>query len=295
MLETLETLIKDLGMGYKLLFIVLAIAGGLILSKLIHFFMNRMLKKAADKLNVDPTNYNFLKNAVSFLIFIIVVIISFYSIPELKSIGVSLLASAGILAAIIGFASQQAFSNIISGIFIVIFKPFRVGDFIKIGNLHHGTVEDITLRHTIIKNPENRRVIIPNSVISSETILNSTIADPKVCSFLEIGISYKSNIDKAIEIIQDKAITHPNFLDNRSDDEKEADSHPILVRVISLGDSSILLRAYVWAADSGKGFVMKCDLLKSIKEQFDIDEIEIPFPHQTVYLRQESPLKITKE
>ncbi|MBI9059314.1 MAG: mechanosensitive ion channel family protein [Labilibaculum sp.] len=295
MLETLETLIKDLGMGYKLLFIVLAIAGGLILSKLIHFFMNRMLKKAADKLNVDPTNYNFLKNAVSFLIFILVIIVIFYSIPELKSVGVSLLASAGILAAIVGFASQQAFSNIVSGIFIVIFKPFRVGDFIKIGNLHHGTVEDITLRHTIIKNPENRRVIIPNSVISSETILNSTIADPKVCSFLEIGISYKSNIDKAIEIIQDKAITHPNFLDNRSDDEKEADSHPILVRVISLGDSSILLRAYVWAADSGKGFVMKCDLLKSIKEQFDIDEIEIPFPHQTVYLRQESPLKITKE
>ncbi len=295
MLETLETLIKDLGMGYKLLFIVLAIAGGLILSKLIHFFMNRMLKKAADKLNVDPTNYNFLKNAVSFLIFILVIIVIFYSIPELKSVGVSLLASAGILAAIVGFASQQAFSNIVSGIFIVIFKPFRVGDFIKIGNLHHGTVEDITLRHTIIKNPENRRVIIPNSVISSETILNSTIADPKVCSFLEIGISYKSNIDKAIEIIQDKAITHPNFLDNRSDDEKEADSHPILVRVISLGDSSILLRAYVWAADSGKGFVMKCDLLKSIKEQFDINEIEIPFPHQTVYLRQESPLKITKE
>lgn len=295
MLETLETLIKDLGMGYKLLFIILAIVGGLILSKLIHFFMNRMLKKAADKLNVDPTNYNFLKNAVSFLIFILVVIVIFYSIPELKNLGVSLLASAGILAAIVGFASQQAFSNIVSGIFIVIFKPFRVGDFIKIGNLHHGTVEDITLRHTIIKNPENRRVIIPNSVISSETILNSTIADPKVCSFLEIGISYKSNIDKAIAIIQNQAVSHPNFLDNRSDEEKEADSHPILVRVISLGDSSILLRAYVWAADSGKGFVLKCDLLKSIKEQFDIDEIEIPFPHHTVYLRQESPLKITKE
>lgn len=295
MLETLETFLKDLGMGYKLLFILSAILGGLILSKLIHFFMNRMLKKAADKLNVDPTNYNFLKNAVSFLIFILVVIVIFYSIPELKSVGVSLLASAGIFAAIVGFASQQAFSNIISGIFIVIFKPFRVGDFIKIGELHHGTVEDITLRHTIIKNPENRRVIIPNSVISSETILNSTIADPKVCAFLEIGISYNSSIDKAIEIIQNQALAHSNFLDNRNDDDKATELHPIVVRVINLGNSSILLRAYIWAADSGKGFVMKCDLMKSIKEQFDRDGIEIPFPHQTVYLRQESPLKITKE
>ncbi|MGQ1909547.1 mechanosensitive ion channel family protein [Marinifilum sp. RC60d5] len=295
MLETLETLIKDLGIGYKLLFILMAAAAGLILSKLIHFFMNRMLKKAANKLNVDPTNYNFLKNAVSFLIFIVVIIIIFYSIPELKNLGMSLLASAGILAAIVGFASQQAFSNIVSGIFIVIFKPFRVGDFIKIGELHFGTVEDITLRHTIIKNPENRRVIIPNSVISSETILNSTIGDAKICAFLELSISYNSNIDKAIEIIQNQALEHPNFLDNRSDTDKLENIPPVIVRVISLGDSGILLRAYIWAADSGKSFVMKCDLNKSIKEEFDKNNIEIPFPHQTVYLRQETPLKITKE
>ncbi|MDM8159960.1 mechanosensitive ion channel family protein [Labilibaculum sp. K2S] len=294
MIETLEALLKNLGIGYKVLFILTTIITGLIISKLLHFFMNRMLKKASDLLNVDPTNYSFLKNAVSFLIFIIMIIIIFYSIPELKSVGVSLMASAGILAAILGFASQQAFSNIISGIFIVIFKPFRVGDFIKIGELHHGTVEDITLRHTVINNPENRRVIIPNSVISSETILNSSITDPKICTFLEIGISYSSSIDKAIEIIQNQALNHPNFYDNRTEAEKNENKDKVGVRVINLGDSSVTLRAYVWAEDSGKAFVMKCDLLKSIKEQFDKDGIEIPFPHQTVYLRQDKPLKITQ-
>ncbi|WP_320019532.1 mechanosensitive ion channel family protein [Labilibaculum manganireducens] len=294
MIETFEALLKNLGIGYKLLFILVTIISGFLISKLIQFFMSRMLKKASDLLNVDPTNYSFLKNAVSFLIFTIVVIIVFYSIPELKSVGVSLMASAGILAAILGFASQQAFSNIISGIFIVIFKPFRVGDFIKIGELHQGTVEDITLRHTVIKNPENRRVIIPNSVISSETILNSSITDAKVCSFIEIGISYSSNIDKAIEIIQNQALNHPNFYDNRTEEEKEENIDQVVVRVINLGDSSVTLRAYVWAEDSGKAFVTKCDLLKSIKEQFDRDGIEIPFPHQTVYLRQEKPLTITQ-
>jgi small conductance mechanosensitive channel len=294
MIETLEAILKNLGIGYKVLFILTTIITGLIISKLLHFFMNRMLKKASDILNVDPTNYSFLKNAVSFLIFIIMMIIIFYSIPELKSVGVSLMASAGIIAAIIGFASQQAFSNIISGIFIVIFKPFRVGDFIKIGELHHGTVEDITLRHTVINNPENRRVIIPNSVISSETILNSSITDPKICSFIEIGISYHSSIDKAMEIIQNQASKHPNFIDNRTDEEKSENRDQVIVRVINLGDSSITLRSYVWAEDSGKAFVMKCDLLKSIKEQFDKDGIEIPFPHQTVYIRQEEPLKITQ-
>ena len=294
MIETFEALLKNLGIGYKLLFILVTIISGFLISKLIQFFMSRMLKKASDLLNVDPTNYSFLKNAVSFLIFTIVVIIVFYSIPELKSVGVSLMASAGILAAILGFASQQAFSNIISGIFIVIFKPFRVGDFIKIGELHQGTVEDITLRHTVIKNPENRRVIIPNSVISSETILNSSITDAKVCSFIEIGISYSSNIDKAIEIIRNQALNHPNFYDNRTEEEKEENIDQVVVRVINLGDSSVTLRAYVWAEDSGKAFVTKCDLLKSIKEQFDRDGIEIPFPHQTVYLRQEKPLTITQ-
>ncbi|MDE5421068.1 mechanosensitive ion channel family protein [Ancylomarina sp. DW003] len=282
----IENILQDLGVGYKVLFVIFVTIIGFIVSKLLRFFMSRLLKRSAKKLNVDPTNYNFLKNAVSFLIFIIVVIISFYSIPELKSIGVSLLASAGILAAIIGFASQQAFSNIISGIFIVIFKPFRVGDYIRIGELNFGSVEDITLRHTVIKNPENRRVIIPNSVISSETILNSTISDPRICTFLEVGISYFSSIDLATRIMQDEAMSHPNFIDNRSEDEKKGNQSPITVRVIQLGESSVVLRAYIWAENSGNAFTMKCDLFKSIKERFEREGIEIPFPHHTVYLRQ---------
>jgi len=284
-MDAIEIILKDLGVGYKLLFILFAILVGFIASKVIRFFMHRMVLRSAKKLNADPTNYNFLKNAVSFVIFIVVIIIVFYSIPELKSIGVSLLASAGILAAIVGFASQQAFSNIVSCIFVVIFKPFRVGDYIKIGDFHFGTVEDITLRHTVIKNPENRRVIIPNSVISSETILNSSIADPKVCAFVEIGISYFSCIDTAISIIRSEAEKHPNLIDNRSETEVEEGVEKVVIRVIQLADSSVVLRAYVWADNTGKAFVMKCDLLKSIKESFDKNDIEIPFPHQTLYLR----------
>ncbi|MDQ2178772.1 mechanosensitive ion channel family protein [Marinifilum sp. D714] len=287
-MAAIEIILKDLGVGYKVLFVLFAIIVGFIASKVIRFFMHRMVLRSAKKLNADPTNYNFLKNAVSFLIFIGVIIIVFYSIPELKSIGVSLLASAGILAAIVGFASQQAFSNIVSGIFVVIFKPFRVGDYIKIGDLHFGTVEDITLRHTVIKNPENRRVIIPNSVISSETILNSSIADPKVCAFIELGISYFSSIDAAISIMRTEAEKHPNLIDTRSETEIEEGVEKVVIRVIQLADSSVVLRAYVWAENNGKAFVMKCDLLKSIKESFDENDIEIPFPHQTLYLRKDS-------
>lgn len=93
--------------------------------------------------------------------------------------GATLFAGAGIFAAIIALASQQALSNIISGIFIVISKPFRVGDYIELSILHRGTVEDITLRHTVIRDIQNNRIIVPNSKINSETIVNYHLNDER--------------------------------------------------------------------------------------------------------------------
>ncbi len=108
--------------------------------------------------------------------FLLSLLIMTQFVDELQTISTGIFASAGIFAAIIGFASQQAFSNIVGGIFIVIFKPFRVGDFIQVGT-NIGNVEDITLRHTVIKDLQNKRIIIPNSVISTETIVNNHIEE----------------------------------------------------------------------------------------------------------------------
>ena len=165
-------------------FIIALIIGliAVILSRILQKLMRVYFERSSRVLKVDPKRYKFLRNAVSFVIFMLAVTLIFYTITGLRTIGITLFAGAGIFAAIIGFASQEAFSNIVSGIFIVIFKPFRVGDNIKIGDLHQGTVEDITLRHTIINNFENRRIIIPNTVISGQTIINSTIEDEKVCT-----------------------------------------------------------------------------------------------------------------
>jgi small conductance mechanosensitive channel len=170
--------------GFIFAIIVLAIAS--VATYIIRFLIGRFFKKAALKLKVDPTRYNFLKNAVGFIVYLIAVIIIFRSISALRDYGTTLLTGAGILAAIVGFASQSAFSNIISGIFLVIFKPFSVGDRVRVGQLYTGDVEDITLRHTVIKDFENRRIVIPNTVISNETIINSTLTDEKICIFLEL-------------------------------------------------------------------------------------------------------------
>ncbi len=274
-----------------IIFAAIVLVVAYIAGKILKFFISRYFERSSKTLNVAATNYQFLKNAVNLMVFIAALIVIFYTIPGLKTIGATLLTSAGIFAAILGFASQQAFANIISGVFIVIFKPFRVGDVIQIGKDVEGIVEDITLRHSIITNFQNRRIVIPNSVISSETIINSHIEDEKTLNFLEVGISYDSDLDKAIEILRDEAIKHPSSIDNRTSAEKKKKEPVVRVRVIAFGDSSMNLRAYVWSEDTLEGFAMKCDLRRTIKLRFDREGIEIPFPHRTiVYKDKKQPL-----
>ena len=160
---------------HTVLIIVAILVIAFISIRLLRFFLSRYLDRASEKLKVDPTNYKFFKNTLSAAIYVLAVGLSIYMIPSLRTLAVGLLAGAGIFAAIIGFASQAAFANMVSGVFIVIFKPLSVHDVVRIGSLYHGIVEDITLRHTVIRDFENRRIVIPNAVISGECILSEQV------------------------------------------------------------------------------------------------------------------------
>ncbi|GHM98552.1 mechanosensitive ion channel protein MscS [Cytophagales bacterium WSM2-2] len=259
----------------QFIFVAAVLVITFLISLVFRFLVGRFIKGAARKLKVDPTRYNFFKNAVDFILFFVAIVIIFRSIPSLRTYGTGLLTGAGVLAAIVGFASQSAFSNIISGIFLVIFKPFSVGDRVKIGQSYTGDVEDITLRHTVIKDFENRRIIMPNSVISNETIINSTTVDEKICVFIEVAVSLKTNLDRAILIIEDEAQKHRYFIENRTELEIQRGEHPVMVRVLTFLNGGILLRAYVWSRNATDAFDLKCDLNKSIKERFDKEGIEL--------------------
>jgi len=210
-------------------------------------------------------------------------------VPKLKAFAITLFAGAGILVAVVGFAAQQAFSNIISGIFIVIFKPFRVGDLIRVGATDRGIVEDITLRHTVINDFQNKKIIIPNSVISSETIVNDNINEMEICEWLELGISYDSDLDLASKIIREEAMKHPLYIDKRTKKEIEDEEDEIEIRLTSFGDSSVNLRALIWMSDPFRAGRMKSDLYKKIKVRFDNEGIEIPFPYRTVVYKKDLP------
>ena len=266
------------------LFAIVVLVVAFITSKILKFIIGRFVKSAAIKLKVDPTRFKFFKNTIDFVIYLIAVIVIFRYIPSLRTYGNTLLTGAGVLAAIVGFASQSAFSNIISGIFLVIFRPFGVGDRVQIGQLYTGDVEDITLRHTVIRNFENRLIVIPNSVINNETIINSTLTHELVCIFIEIIISFNSDTDKAMKIMQEEATKHPECKDNRTEEEKKNGEPQVVVRLINLTESGQQIRAYVWAKDPSAGFILKCDMLKSVKQQFDKQNIEIPY--RTVYMKE---------
>ena len=280
--------LESQGVELKLIItIIIIIVLTLAFNKLVRWLINRSFKKESLNLKIDPTTFKFFKNAASLIIWTIAIAIVIYSVPRFKALALTLFASAGIMMVLIGLAAQQAFSNIVSGIFIVIFKPFRVGDLILIGEKLQGKVEDITLRHTVIKNFENKRIIIPNSIISSDIVINDTIDDPLICRWIGVGISYDSDIDLAIKIIQEEAIKHPKCIDTRTQAEKDKNIPQVVVKLIKFGDFSIDLRAQVWTDQAFDAFAMHYDINMSIKKRFDMEGIEIPFPYRTIVYKKD--------
>lgn len=258
-----------------------------LLSRLLNYLLTSLfgVLNSGKTPKIDPTQFRFFRNGLGWGIAFLSVIAIIYTVPPLRSLAVTFFAGAGILAAVIGFASQQAFSNIIGGIFIVIFRPFRVDDIIQVGEKFRGKVEDITLRHTVICDFENRRIIIPNSKISSETITNDTIWDEKICRHYEVFIAYNANLEEALRILQQTAEKHPNCIDNRSPQEIDAGIPKVVVRVVGFSDSAIKLRANVWSKNSGDSFRLSCDLNKEIKTLFEAAQIGFPYPHRTVLMK----------
>lgn len=244
----------------------------------IKYLFRRSLRRQG-KLAVDETKAGFIRQIVVAAVYVIGVAAVLSLIPGMEKVSNSILASAGIGAMAVGLASQDALSNIVGGLFIIFSRPFKVGDFIMVDSIITGTVVEITLRHTVIRNAENRMILIPNNKMNSSTVVNSSYGETATCAFVEVGVSYSTDLDAAMDTMRDEIMKHPMLIDHRTDAERSEGVPQVIVRVTELGDSAITLRAWAWAATPGNAFTMKCDLLKSVKERFDREGIEIPYPY----------------
>jgi len=233
----------------------------------------------------DPTSFQFLRYIVLVTIYFIGIILCLLAFPSLKGAAQTVLGGAGVLALIAGLASQEALSNVIGGLFIIIFKPFKVGDLIKVTDSMVGRVSDITLRHTVIRNFENKMIVIPNAIINKEKLINYDMGELKTCERIEIGISYDSDIDLAKKIMQEECEAHPLILDNRTELDIQEGKPMVRTAVTQLNDSSVTVRAWTWGRSYSDSFQLKIDVLESIKKRFDKEGIEIPFPYRTIVMK----------
>lgn len=288
-------LLKQFLITYELpIKIIVIMLTTIFIARLLNHFYKRFIEKSAQKSDDNLTTFKFLDHLITATIYIAGFSYALSLIEFLKPVAQSIIAGAGILAIAVGFAAQQSLGNIISGVFIVISKPYRINDRITIDESQgfRGVVEDISLRHTVIRNFENQRIIIPNSIISNQVLVNSNFEDLKICRLIDIGISYESDIDLAKKIIKEEIESHPNNIDNRNSRDIAKGLSKVTVRVTAMLDSSITLRAWAWAEDAGKAFELQCDTLESIKKRFDKEGIVIPFPQRTIsYLEPQSHKK----
>ena len=200
----------------------------------------------------------------------------------------TILAGSGVLAVVIGLAAQEAAGNFINGMMILIFQPFRIGDLIKIneGELL-GTVSDITLRHTIIKTMENTKIIIPNSVIDKAVLENITAVGNQKGNFLELEISYESDLQKAMAIIAEEIKQHPNYMDIRSPQQIKQGDPEVVTRLVEFGENGMRLKTTVYSKNNAQGYAMLSDIRIAIKQRFDKEGIEIPYPHRSISIKAE--------
>jgi small conductance mechanosensitive channel len=203
-------------------------------------------------------------------------ILAFTIIAVLERFGVettSFVALIGAMGLAIGLAMQGALSNVAAGVMILIFRPFKVGDFIEGGGVS-GTVKTVSLFLTYLNTPDNVEIILPNSELWNASIKNYSFNKTRRLDLL-FGIGYDDDIDKAMKVINTIIADDKRCL---------SDPEPLVV-VGNLGDSSVDLIVRVWC-DSGDYWALKWDMLKSVKQTFDKQDISIPYPQRDVHLIQ---------
>lgn len=266
----------------RLLFIILAALVMLMLVKIINKAFRKTTKAMIEAGNENVTLISFARYVVLVIVYFSGGIVIVSSIPGATDSLNTLLASGGILAVILGFAAQDALSNIAGGVMILLFKPFVIGDFVRYIDANvSGTIEDISLRHTAIRTPENKRLIIPNGKINEGVLENANYADNRICEFFNVSITYESDLERAIAVLRAEVMRQPLHLDVR-DPETQGDDPEVQVEVVELAESAVVLRAWLWTRDLSSAFKLKFALNRAIKARFDLEGIEFAYPHITL-------------
>ena len=258
----------------KVIAVVIILAVAFVLNKIIDGVVNRTIRHKRKK-NVT-TLLMFVNRIKKFVIYALAILICLTQFDVFNSFSVTILSGLGIGSVVVGLAAQESLKNFFGSVAIVLGNPYEVGDFIEcVDKAVSGTVEDITMRHTIIRTINNRRVIIPNCEMNTYTIENFNYSENENVKLVDYEISYESDVDKAIKILKEemKKLYHPNPKGRNKDVEFPK------VRVLELGDDGIKLRTWIWGDNNSDVFENMYQLNYAINKRFPEEGIEIPYPH----------------
>ncbi len=249
--------------GLKLLYAILILVIGL---KLAGFLVKRFDKSPAYA-RLDPGVKSFLKSGTKVVLYVLVFLTAAYTIGIPMTSFMTILASCGLA---VGLALQGSLSNLAGGLMILLFKPFKVGDFI-LANGQEGTVKAITVFYTILHSPENKVVTIPNGTITSGDVVNYWALD-KTRLDIPFSTAYEDDIDKTRDVVLAVAASRENVL---SDPKPE-----VLLDKMDSSSLNFILR--VWVA--GKDYWdARFGLTEEVKKALDKNDITIPFPQLDVH------------
>lgn len=248
-------------------------------AKIFHFLIKKISAKLAAARRISLTakearHYAKPLNILVNLIVSIIAIVIILNLYGLQGSVLGVLSAAGFLGIIVGFASKDTLGNLMAGMIIFIDKPFLIGDWVDIAGLE-GEVIDMHVATTRMRSWDGELVVIPNSMVINEKIINKTIRG-KLRIKIPVSIDYSSDIKKAVKVSKNLLVKDPRILDYPEPQ--------VLVREFS--DSAIKLELRGWMEpDKNSTVAIKNDLHHKIKEVFDKNGITIPFPQVTISKR----------
>lgn len=254
--------------GMKIIAAVVIIVVGLWISKII----KNCFVKTLQKKGVDPTLVGFFASMLHGGLVIFVVISAISKLGVQTTSFVAVIGAAGLA---VGLALQGSLSNFAAGILLILFKPFKVGNFVKAGG-EAGVIVEVGIFTTEMKTPDNVQIIIPNATIMGSAITNVS-AHPTRRIDMTLGVGYGDDLNKAKKIMEGLLST----------DERVLKDPVVTIAVANLGVSSVefVIRPWVNSADY---WAVRSDFIKAVKEKFDAEGISIPYPQSDVHLFQDS-------
>jgi len=233
--------------------------------------LTRFAGRLLDKAGTDAMLVGFISSILRAVLLLFVVIAALDQLGVNTTSFIALIGAAGLA---VGLALQGSLQNFASGVLLIIFRPFKVGDFIEAAGTS-GVVEQIGIFSTTLKTGDNREIIVPNGSIYGGTITNNSARDTRRIDMV-FGISYDDDIRKAKEILQ-------TILAN---DERILEEPAPVVVVAELADSSVNFNVRPWV-NSGDYWAVRCDVTEKIKLAFDDAGISIPFPQMHLHISNE--------